>query len=89
MIVVPLWLSGTVSVALIVVLGIFVFPWLLTRRGGGIAVSVATALLVALFVAFQRGSDAAAGTAALIGAGLAGCAPAIVAFVVRRLQGSG
>lgn len=86
---VPLWLAGSVSIALIVVLGIFVFPWLLTRRGGGLAVLVATALLVALFVAFQRGSSEAASTAALIAAALAGCAPAIVALIVRRLQGPG
>ena len=85
---VPLALSGSVSIALIVVLGIFVFPWLLARRGGALAVVGATVLLVGLFAAFQLGSDEGSGPVALFVAALAGCAPAAVALIVRRLQGA-
>lgn len=84
---VPLALSGTVSIALIVVLGIFVFPWLLTRRGGGLAVAGVTALLVGLFVSFQLGSGDGSGPVGTFVAALLGCAPAVVALIVRRLQG--
>lgn len=81
----PVGLSGSITVALIVVLGIFVFPWLLRRRGGRAIVAVSTLLLAALFIAFEtaRGSSDASSLAV---AGLLGAAPALTALIVARLQ---
>jgi hypothetical protein len=81
----PVGVSGSISVALIVVLGIFVFPWLMRRRAGRVVVVVTTVLLAALFIAFEtaRGSSEAA---SFVVAGLLGAAPALTAVIVTRLQ---
>lgn len=41
------------TIALIVGLGIFVYPWLLTQRYGLLVIALMTVLLGALFVLFQ------------------------------------
>ena len=67
--------------------GIFLYPWLLARRGGAIAVAVITAALALLFFAFDRGSGNL--TASAILALLWAAAPAAVGMIVFRLQRRG
>lgn len=81
----PTWLAGTVTRAAFVVLGIFVYPWLLARRRGWL-VALLTVALTGLFCA----SDAARGSpaVALPLAVMWTVAPAIVGVVVFRLRRS-
>ena len=58
---IPVAISGAVTIALIVVLGIFVYPLLLRRPGGRVLVTLATAFLVGLFTTFQAATDGASG----------------------------
>lgn len=81
---VPNALAGVVTVAALVGGGIFLYPWLLTRRGGAVAVAVLTASLALLFFYFDRGSGNAAASAAF--ALLWAAAPAAVGVLVFRLQ---
>jgi len=84
----PAAVAGAVSIALIVVLGIFVFPALLQRRGGWLVCIGVTLALAALFTWFQsQQADAAPGM--LLAAAVCGAIPLGVALVVRRLQGGG
>jgi hypothetical protein len=77
--------AGTVTVACLVGLGIFIYPWLLGRGGGIVTVGVMTALLAGLFYLFDRGSSAAAGTSVLL-AFLWALGPLIAGAIVRRSQ---
>lgn len=78
-------LAGAISMALIVVLGIFVFPALLRHRGGWFASIGATLALAALFAWFQaQAGDHSRG--ALVAAALCGGLPLAVGLIVRRLQ---
>jgi hypothetical protein len=68
---IPTGFAGALTIALIVGLGIFVYPWLLSQRGGKWIVAGVTSLLAVLFYAFDAGSGLS-GTAALaVAAGLA------------------
>ena len=82
---VPNALAGALTVVALVGGGIFLYPWLLARRGGAIAVTAITAALALLFFLFDRGSDNPAASAAF--AVLWAAAPAAVGLLVRRLQG--
>lgn len=75
--------AGAVSIALIVGLGIFVYPWLLTQRFGTWIVALMTALLAALFIVFQ-GSDS--GTVSRIGAAAWSLGPVLAGVIVYRIQ---
>jgi len=81
---VPNWLAGTITVAALVGFGIFVYPRLLARRYGVVAVAASTAVLAVLFFLFDSGSGNAMASAAL--ALLWAAAPAAVGAVVLRLQ---
>lgn len=75
--------AGAITIALIVGLGIFVYPWLLAQRHGVWIVGLTTLLLGALFVAFQgRGSSAYSLTLAAAWA----FGPVIAGVVVFRMQ---
>jgi hypothetical protein len=83
---VPTGLAGSVTIICLVGLGIFLYPWLLARRGGALVVLALTAGLTALFYLF----DNAAGTEAATAAGLAllwALAPVGTALIVKRGQG--
>ena len=80
---IPISISGTISVALIVGLGIFVYPWLLAHRYGAWAVALMTLLLGMLFVVFQ---GSAAGDASVVTAAAWALAPVIAGVIVHRLQ---
>jgi hypothetical protein len=81
---VPNGLAGALTVAALVGGGIFLYPWLLGRRGGALGVAAITVTLAALFFLFDHGSDNAAVSAAL--ALLWSAAPAVVGVIVFRLQ---
>jgi hypothetical protein len=81
---VPTWLAGSVTVAALIGFGIFLYPWLLKRRGGAAAVAAITAVLVVLFFYFDRGRGAAALSAALAALWAAG--PVIAGVIVHRMQ---
>ena len=81
---VPIALSGALTVVALVGGGIFLYPWLLARRGGAVAVTAITAALAPLFFLFDRGSGSPIASAAF--ALLWAAAPAVVGLVVFRLQ---
>jgi hypothetical protein len=53
---IPVAVSGSITVALIVILGIFVYPAVLRRPTGKGIVAIATVLLMVLFFLFDRAS---------------------------------
>ena len=84
---IPLQLGGAITIALIVGLGIFVYPWLLAHRYGAWIVAVMTLLLAGLFVAFQIGaSGSSPGLYSAVLAALWALGPVIAGVVVWRLQ---
>jgi hypothetical protein len=83
----PNWFAGTITIVALVGLGIFVYPWLLARKGGIGAVGAITVLLAFLFYAFDSANNVPIATSATL-AILWAVAPVAVGFVVRRLQGS-
>ena len=81
----PNWLAGTVTLGALIGLGIFLYPWLLSRKGGAAVVGVLTVALACLYYAFDR-PDAAPPTASALLALLWAVAPVLAGVVVRRLQ---
>jgi uncharacterized membrane protein len=82
---IPLGVAGAVTIASLVAFGVFLYPWLLARRGGGWAVAAGTVLLAALFYSFERPGAAAASTSialAIVWAVL----PAVIALIVDRVR---
>lgn len=82
---VPVEVAGALTVMLVVVLGVFVYPALLARRGGRLLVALATALLTALLLVFDRDSGLSTGAALAVALAIAS-APVITGAIVRRLQ---
>ena len=74
--------TGAITIALIVVLGIFVYPWLLSQRYGLWVVALVTVLLGALFAVFQ-GAGSSAYSSILAASWALG--PVLAAVIVRRL----
>jgi hypothetical protein len=83
----PNWFAGTVTIVALVGLGIFVYPWLLARKGGIGAIGAVTVLLTFVFYAFDRSNNVPIATSAALAA-LWALAPVGVGFIVRRIQGS-
>ncbi len=81
----PNWFAGTVTIAALVGLGIFVYPWLLQRRGAAV-IGAVTVLLTFVFYAFDRSSSVPIATSALLAA-LWALAPVLAGVIVWRLQG--
>jgi lipoprotein signal peptidase len=79
--------AGAITIALIVGLGIFVYPWLLAQRYGPWVVGFMTILLGALFVVFDR-SNSGSGSSTYSLAFAAGWAlgPVIAGVIVHRIQ---
>jgi hypothetical protein len=75
--------AGAITIALIVGLGIFVYPWLLAQRYGAWVVGLATILLGALFVGFQGSGSSAVSLAFAAGWALG---PVIAGVIVFRIQ---
>lgn len=82
---IPLELSGAITIVALVVLGIFVYPWLLEKRGGKVAVALITVALAGLYFFFDRGRSSWA-VAAGLGV-LWALAPLVAAWITRRTRG--
>ena len=84
---IPVQFGGATTIALIVALGIFVYPALLARRYGPWIVAVLTVLLGALFVAFQATSSTG-GTSlySLVLAAVWALGPVVAGVIVWRIQ---
>ena len=81
----PNWFAGTVTIVALIGLGIFVYPWLLARRGGAGAIGAVTVLLSFLFYVFDRRNDVPIPVSALL-ALLWAVAPVVAGIIVHRLQ---
>lgn len=83
---IPVAFSGAATVALIVVLGIFVYPALLRRPMGKGIVAIITVVLTVLFFLFDRGSGLSSNpVASAIAIALA---PLLAGTIVHQLQRS-
>ena len=76
--------SGAITVALIVVLGIFVYPALLRRPLGKAMVALSTVALTVLFFLFDRASGLS--TSPVASAIALALAPLLPGTIVYRLQ---
>lgn len=84
---IPIHVGGAITIALIVSLGIFVYPSLLGRRYGPWIVALITLLLGGLFVAFQVGSSGSGSSLySLVLAALWALGPVIAGVIVWRIQ---
>jgi len=79
---VALGTAGAVTIAAIVVLGIFVYPLLLGKRHGNLAVAAGTVALTLLFYSFQSDGTPAS---RLIFAVIWALAPVLAAVITRRI----
>jgi len=75
--------GGAITIALIVGLGIFVYPWLLAQRYGPWIVGLMTILLGALVISFQGSSSSTYSLAFAAGWALG---PVIAGVIVHRIQ---
>ena len=75
--------AGAITIALIVGLGIFVYPWLLAQRYGLWIVGLMTILLSALFVVFQGSGSSTYALAFAAGWALG---PVVAGVIVYRIQ---
>lgn len=75
--------AGAITIALIVGLGIFVYPWLLAKRYGAWVVGLTTILLGALFISFQGSGSSS--YSLVLAAGWA-LGPVIAGVIVFRIQ---
>ena len=75
--------AGAITIALIVGLGIFVYPWLLAQRHGTWIVGLITILLGALFISFQGSGSS---TYSLAFAAVWALGPVIAGVIVHRIQ---
>jgi len=81
----PTSLAGTITLAALVGLGIFVYPWLLQRKGGAGVIGAITVLLTFLFYAFDSSKDVPAAVSAAL-AVLWAAAPVVAGAIVYRLS---
>ena len=81
---IPVAVSGAMTVTLIVVLGIFVYPALLRRSLGKGIVAISTVVLTVLFFLFDRASGLSSNpVASAIAIALA---PLLAGMIVYQLQ---
>lgn len=83
---VPNWLAGSITIATLVGLGIFVYPWLLRQKGGSAAIGAITVLLAFLFYSFDRSGAVPIAVSASLAA-LWALGPVAAGVIVWRLQG--
>ena len=81
---IPLDLAGALTVLALVGLGIFVYPWLLTKRGGPLIVAALTVALAVIYYNFDRGRSSAP-VAALLGL-LWALLPVVAGVITRRVN---
>lgn len=81
----PNWFAGTATIVALIGLGIFIYPWLLARKGGAGAIGAVTVLLSFLFYVFDRRNDVPIPVSALL-ALLWAVAPVVTGIIVHRLR---
>lgn len=77
-------LGGAITVVALVGLGIFVYPWLLTKRGGAVSIAAITIALAAIYYRFDNGRSSAP-IAALLGL-LWALLPVVAGVITRRVN---
>lgn len=82
---VPTALAGAVTVAVLVGLGIFVYPWLLARRYGAAVIALVTLALAALFFYFDLGRGTSTPVSIALGV-LWALAPLVAGLIVHRIN---
>ncbi|HUN91450.1 MAG TPA: hypothetical protein VMU33_05310 [Burkholderiaceae bacterium] len=89
----PISLTGPITIACLVILGVFVYPWLLRRPaadgsgrgpGGWILVAIATAALIAIYGQFARDTQPQVLRWGL--GALWAVAPVVAALIVLRIE---
>jgi protein-S-isoprenylcysteine O-methyltransferase Ste14 len=85
---IPVNLAGSLTILLFVGFGIFLYPWLLKRRGGYLAVGALTVMLVVLFYLFDEPAGVETSTSAIL-AVVWGVLPLAVGLLVRYTQSKG
>ncbi len=83
---VPVAIAGAVTIAFIVILGVFVYPWLLAKRAGVLAVVAATIALTLLYFVFQNEGEP---LTRFVFALLWALAPVVAGVIVSRLGSKG
>lgn len=63
---IPASIAGSVTVLLLVVLGLFIYPRLLRRRGGALMIGASTVVLTVLFYLFDNPPGLETGTSGLL-----------------------
>ena len=82
---VPVGLAGTLTILFLVAFGVFIYPWLLKRRGGAAVVAVLTVTLAGLFYFFDDRDAVDTGTSIGL-AVLWALLPVGTGVFVKRLQ---
>jgi len=82
---IPVAWAGAITIAALVGLGIFVYPWLLAQRGGAWIIGAITLALVPLYIYFGYGRAGLVAT--VVSAVLWALAPVAACLILRRLKG--
>jgi hypothetical protein len=85
---IPVTLAGTLTILFLVGFGLFLYPWLLSRRGGALMVGAATVVLIVLFYLFDQPSGVDTSTSGVLAIVL-GLLPLITALLVKYAQDKG
>jgi len=81
----PNWFAGSFTLAALIGLGIFLYPWLLKQRGGSAIVGAITVALSVLFYLFDQDSGVSFAVSMAL-AILWALAPVAAGVIVYRLQ---
>jgi peptidoglycan/LPS O-acetylase OafA/YrhL len=85
---VPVIVAGTLTITLLVGFGVFLYPWLLRRRGGALIVGTITGILAVLFYFFDNPNSAEATTSGVLAVVLA-VLPLLTGLLVKYTQDKG
>ena len=82
---IPLELASIITIAALVGLGIFIYPWMLQKRWGATVVALVTVALAVLYFFFDRGRSSP--VVAMAFGALWALAPVVAAWVTGRTRG--
>jgi hypothetical protein len=85
---IPVNIAGSLTILFLVVFGVFLYPWLLKRRGGALAVGALTVLLMVLFYLFDDPIGVETSTSAVL-AIIWALLPLATGLLVRYMQNKG
>jgi len=85
---VPVIVAGTLTITFLVGFGVFLYPWLLRRRGGPLIVGAITVVLAALFYFFDNPNSAESTTSGVLAVVLA-VLPLLTGLLVKYTQDKG